>query len=72
MAIDHISKPDRFGDDFGVGSPETGGWMDIWCKCENNTYIIQMNDDNDKIKIICTKCESEETLNIEKVSIESE
>lgn len=49
------------------------GWMDLLCiKCDSSLMIIQLNDNNTKIKVICHKCENEIEINIKKLLVGNE
>ena len=44
-------------------------WMDVLCiNCDSSFMIIQLNDDNTKLKIICAECQSEIEIEIKKLS----
>jgi hypothetical protein len=40
-------------------------WMDLLCKdCESSLVIVQMNENNTKIKIICSNCKGESEIGV--------
>lgn len=43
-------------------------WMDLLCvKCDSSLMVIQLNSDNTRLKIICSECENELEIEIEKL-----
>jgi hypothetical protein len=46
-------------------------WMDLLCKdCDESLMIVQLNQGHNKIKIVCSKCDGQVDVNIEKLIVE--
>lgn len=40
-------------------------WIDLACKkCDNGLLIVQINPEHDAIKLICSRCKTEEIIDI--------